>query len=281
MRRSYGFTSVITPGDILREAPDYFPHEPLMAPGWEKLARPLPSPIYKGPESTRSLMDHLAIDAVLVFNEPRDWALNIQIITDLMMSYRGVLGSGSKHNGDKSMPNMGYLQNEQPRVYLSNPDLIWSTAWHRPRLGMGAFNEALAAVWKQVTNGADMFPKMLGKPNPMAYAAAEEVLNNERLERFARMDYLPNAPLERVYMVGDNPMSDIRGANSYQSPNATLWNSILVCTGLSERYNRNFASRIPVPPLHRLQNPSVVANDVREGVRWALKNEGLDLKGEL
>lgn len=272
---------MITPADILKEAPDYFPHDPLMAPDWKERARPLPRPIYKGPDSTRSLMDHLAIDAVLVFNEPRDWALNIQIIIDLMMSYRGVLGSASKHNGNKDMPNMGYLQNEQPRVYLSNPDLVWSTAWHRPRLGMGAFNEALLAVWKQVTDGADMFPKMLGKPNEMAYAAAEAVLSNERLERFAKMGYLPNAPLERVYMVGDNPMSDIRGANSYQSPNATLWNSILVCTGLSERYNRNFPSKIPIPPLHRLQNPSAVANDVREAVRWAMKNEGLDVRDKL
>lgn len=273
---------MITPGDILKEAPEYFPHDPLMAPGWKERARPLPSPIYKGHESAeRDLLDHLAIDAVLVFNEPRDWALNIQIIIDLMMSYRGILGSASKHNGDKEMPNMGYLQADQPRVYLSNPDLIWSTAWHRPRLGMGAFNEALAAVWKQVTNGAAMFPQLLGKPNPMAYAAAEAVLSSERLERFARMDYLPNAPLERVYMVGDNPMSDILGANSYSSPEGTLWNSILVCTGLSERYNRNSASKIPIPPLYKLQNPSAVANDVREAVRWGLKNEGLNVKGML
>lgn len=37
--------------------------------------------------------------------------------------------------------------------------------------------------------------------------------------------------LKRVYMVGDNPASDIAGGNSYESPYGTDWASILVQTG--------------------------------------------------
>ena len=273
---------MITPGDILRAAPDYFPHEPLMDQSYRDIARPLPRPVYRGPAlATRNLLDHLAIHAILVFNEPRDYALSMQLIIDLLLSFRGVLGSTSSHNGNKSLPNMGYLQDDQPRLYLANPDVVWSTAWHRPRLGMGAFNESLTALFKHMTDGAEMFARVLGKPHAMAYGAAEAVLNTERLDRFAKLGYLPNAGLERAYMVGDNPASDIRGANAYSSPDATMWTSMLVCTGLSERYNRTNPAAVQLPPPHKLENPSVIVNDVRDAVRWALKNEGLDVRGKL
>lgn len=286
-QHSYGFKNVITPGDIVSAEPNYFPHEPLMHQGWRDNARELPRPVYKGAHPKHGLLDHLEVSAILVFNEPRDWALNIQIIVDLMMSHRGVLGSNSSHNGNKNMPNKGFLQNEQPRVYLSNPDLIWSTAWHQPRLGMGAFNHALARVWEEVTDGAEMFPIMLGKPNSMAYSFAEAVLNNERLEHFTQAGSPPNTSLARAYMVGDNPQSDIRGANNYVSERGTAWNSILVRTGLSESLNKSRSQEsgsddpVPMPSPKTLQNPTAIADDVREAVRWALKNEGIDVQGKL
>lgn len=59
-------------------------------------------------------------------------------------------------------------------------------------------------------------------------------------------------------MVGDNPASDIAGANSYG------WESILVQTGV-------FRGSRPEEAEHK---PTVVARDVLEGIKWALKREG-------
>lgn len=41
-------------------------------------------------------------------------------------------------------------------------------------------------------------------------------------------DAVPHSPLRRIYMVGDNPKADIRGANTAGDP----WRSVLVETGV-------------------------------------------------
>jgi ribonucleotide monophosphatase NagD (HAD superfamily) len=66
-----------------------------------------------------------------------------------------------------------------------------------------------------------------------------------------------------VYMIGDNPESDIRGANNYKSPYGSVWRSCLVETGV-------YAGGEP-PEGAR---PDVVSKDVGEAVRWALKDAG-------
>lgn len=63
-------------------------------------------------------------------------------------------------------------------------------------------------------------------------------------------------------MVGDNPESDIRGANEYQSPLGTKWTSILVKTGVF---------RAGTQPKYV---PTTIADDVLAAVKWALKEEG-------
>ena len=67
------------------------------------------------------------------------------------MSKNGVLGTVSEKNGDETLPNFGYQQDMQPKLYFSNPDLLWAAAYHMPRLGQGGFQAALAGVFNQVT----------------------------------------------------------------------------------------------------------------------------------
>jgi ribonucleotide monophosphatase NagD (HAD superfamily) len=57
-----------------------------------------------------------------------------------------------------------------------------------------------------------------------------------------------------VYMVGDNPESDIAGANAFG------WNSILVKTGV---YRNGEPAHVPTK----------IADDVEEGVKWAIERE--------
>ncbi|KAI0172836.1 putative HAD superfamily hydrolase [Hypoxylon sp. FL1284] len=256
----YGFRHVIIPADILAAHPTVWPFEPLLAEVYAAQARPLPEPQPK-------------IDAVLVFNDPRDWALDIQLITDLLQSRGGVLGTYSPLNGRADLDNAGWQRDGQPKLYFSNPDLLWSAAYHLPRFGQGAFQAALAGVWDQVTGGAAPLRRtVIGKPHARTYAYAERVLDAHRRavvlgpgDGNNKQENLE--PLRTVYMVGDNPASDIRGANGYRSANgATSWDSVLVRTGVwdPERGGK---------PAHE---PTAVADDVRHAVRWALEREGWD-----
>jgi len=261
---TYGFKNVVTPADILVAHPTVWPFEPLMKELYAKTARPLPEPQPK-------------IDAMFVFNDPRDWALDIQIIMDLLLSDGGVLGTYSPKNGKRDLPNSGWQEGGQPPLYFSNPDLFWAARYHYPRFGQGAFQAAMAGIWGEITAGqAELRRTVIGKPYKQTYRYAERVLNAHRAKMLgvgaqSSEDASPDGggddsgmpELGRVYMVGDNPESDIRGANDYESPVGTDWMSVLVKTGVWT------ADR--GPPAHE---PRAVVDDVASAVDWALKQEG-------
>ncbi|KAI0130131.1 HAD-superfamily subfamily IIA hydrolase [Xylariales sp. AK1849] len=244
---AYGFKNVITPADILMAHPTIWPFEPLMEELYAADSRPLPSPQPK-------------IDAIFVFNDPRDWALDIQIITDLLLSQGGVLGTYSSKNGKSDFDNSGWQSDGQPPLFFSNPDLFWSAAYHQPRFGQGAFQAAIAGIWREITNGKELKRTVIGKPYRQTYRYAERTLNSHRAKVLGRSSI---QPLGRVYMVGDNPESDIRGANEFESPDGTDWTSVLVRTGVWSPERGE--------PTHR---PKMIVDDVASAVDWALKQEG-------
>ncbi|KAI1806968.1 HAD-superfamily hydrolase [Daldinia bambusicola] len=250
----YGFRHVIIPADILAAHPTVWPFDPLLAEVYARQARPLPCPDPK-------------IDAIFVFNDPRDWALDIQIIADLLMSKEGVLGTYSPRNGLKDLPNAGWQRDGQPELFFSNPDLFWAAGYPHPRLGQGAFQAALAGIWREITGGAAELERVtIGKPHGYTYGFAERVLGAHRARMLGKEVGEPK-PLERVYMVGDNPASDIRGANEYVSSEGTAWESVLVRTGVwsPEREGGGAEPRY---------KPKVIVDDVKSAVEWALKEEG-------
>ncbi len=254
---SYGFKNVVTPGDILVGHPKIWPFNQIWTDYYSKIARPLPRPI-----DLHRPKKSLKIDAVFVFNDPRDWALDLQIILDLLLSSQGYVGSYSEKNGDRSLPNNGWQQDGQPPLIFSNPDLFWATAYHMPRLGQGGFRAALEGLWNEVTDGASLSKMIIGKPSPETYTFAERVLSKHREEMLGRTYGTTVSKLDRVYMVGDNPESDIRGANEFLSPNGTDWCSILVKTGVY---------RDDTVPKYK---PRTIVDDVLGAVKWVLKKEG-------
>ena len=168
--------------------------------------RPLPKSQLapRGLESDRPNADMLKVDAIMVFNDPRDWILDTQVILDLLLSHAGYLGSLSSKNGDPSLPNQGYQQDGQPPVYFSNPDLFWAAAYHLPRLGQGGFREAFEGVWSAVTGGQRMGvrleKRMFGKPFQGTYEFAEKRLVGHR-EQLLHGGAVLGA-MKNVYMVG-------------------------------------------------------------------------------
>lgn len=230
------------------------------------------------PYNTSIPSEALKIDHILVWNDPRDWSLDIQLIHDLLASHKGYLGTLSSKNGDTSLPNNGWQQDGQPDLWISNLDLLWKTDYPINRFGTGAFVEALKGVWSAATGGAELQYKALGKPSKYTYEYAHDRLLHYRSDLAAAQGKGSSAgtgtverrkqPLRRVYMIGDNPESDIRGANEFKPADGTEWLSILVNTGV---WQETEAQREPK------YKPAMVADDVVDAVLGALKAEGVRL----
>ena len=186
-------------------------------------------------------LDHLLqIKAIMVFNDSRDWGLDTQVILDLLLSYRGFYGTRPIMNKDTSYLNQGFLQHRQPKLYFTNADLWWASAYHWPRLGQGAFIKALEGVWDAATSGpsgkAEMYCQKYGKPFAPTYIFAEKVLNQLHREKHGTKS---SERLETIYVVGDNPKSDIVGARWYGSKAEAYWKPILVRTGVYDGIMRD------------------------------------------
>ncbi|KAI0733118.1 HAD-like domain-containing protein [Fomitopsis betulina] len=187
------------------------------------------------------------IAAAFVFHDPRNWALDIQILCDVFQSdgiIGGPYGAGLAVDAQPGKP-------QHPELIFCNPDLLWKSNFERPRLGQGGFRIAFQAVYKAVT-GSEYPYVQFGKPTEATYHFTKQVLHARFTELYGHVaDGLP-----RVYMVGDNPESDIAGAN------AAGWPSVLVHTGVYDPHQG--------PPTH---TPTHQASDVEEAVMWAIQQE--------
>jgi len=142
------------------------------------------------------------------------------------------------------------------QLFFCNPDLVWRSDFERPRLGQGAFKEAFQAVYKSLTGSTYPYVQY-GKPTSATYKFAERILADHIDALYGFGNKIPN-----VYMVGDNPESDIAGAN------AVNWSSVLVRTGVFDPQQG--------PPSHE---PTHEADDVEDAVRWAIGRESRDRVG--
>ncbi|KAL8701367.1 MAG: hypothetical protein Q9201_004936 [Fulgogasparrea decipioides] len=258
--QSYGFSSVITPSDLLISSPSLLPftnphiHKPH--------SRPLPLPIYDPSlDPSPDPQKHLRIHAVFVFADPRDWGLDTQVLLDVLTSHNGIIGTCA--------PIFSFTKgnNRQVPLYFSNPDLLWSSSYHLPRLGQGGFQAAFLGVWNAITNHHPLQYTTIGKPSHTTFEFAERRLREHR-QSLLWGDGAGNGgegrrELRKVYMVGDNPASDIVGGNTYASPFDSSWETILVRSGV---YNENEGE-----PEHK---PDVIVDGVWDAVTSALEKEG-------
>ena len=198
----YGFKDVVTPGDIIKDNPDTTPFRKLTEEEYNN-------------SRTRNFAE-VEIEAIFVFADSRDWAGDQQIILDLLMSKKGVLGTRSESFEDG------------PPVFFSHNDVIWSASHDLTRLGMGALRLSLEAMFKAVT-GKELKTTAFGKPQGGTFAFATRLLQQWRRDTHG-IDAAP----ETVYFVGDTPESDIRGTNEYNKDSEQEWYSILVETGVYE-----------------------------------------------
>lgn len=290
----YGFRSVVTPGDILKANPNLYPFDPLSEFYEKQEILPLPKPIYDPTNASLKVEDCLKIDLILVFNDPRDWAVDIQLITDLVTSHRGYLGtvnlkSTETPEGTKTQTSLG---DHHPLVVFSNSDMVWSTGYHLPRFGQGAFQAALREVLfrarphlRETKRSAKRMRNMYfqyGKPTVTAHGFAThrllELVAEKQQTSTASSGTAPELSkgrsdvIKNIYMIGDNPASDIECANRHKAScikhDQPVWHGCLVKTGVWSEDTR------PVKNMRPSQRPDTVQNDVLAAVKWALEKEG-------
>ncbi|RPB19452.1 HAD-superfamily hydrolase [Terfezia boudieri ATCC MYA-4762] len=249
--QQYGFKNVVLVEDFLVKYSAAVGNNPStlwpyrsVSKNIRKFAKPLPC-LRSG--------EVMPIDAIFIFNDPRDWGLSIQLLLDIMIP-------ALEGNTAEKPP---------PPLIFSNPDLLYATSHPAPRLGQGAFRAALEGTYRRVVEATrpELDPQMkyacIGKPFQETYEYAEDLL--VKLAKLAKKEPVgAEDQLKRVYMIGDNPLSDIQGANMFKSPRGVEWVSVLVETGVYKP-GQSF------PPGGE---PKIVVKDVWSAVQWALEKEG-------
>ncbi|KAH8682630.1 HAD-like domain-containing protein [Xylariales sp. PMI_506] len=191
----YGFKDIVVPNDIVAWDESIAPYRQFTA---EERATSRPRDFSK----TR-------IEAIMVFSDSRDYATDMQIIMDLLRSENGLLGTMAKDPVSQRIP-----------IYFSQGDMLCPTEHWTPRMSQGTFRIGLEAMYRALT-GVDLERVVYGKPEAATYKYADEVMTSW-MGQLHGEERLP----ENIYMVGDNPASDIIGGNMYG------WNTCLVRTGV-------------------------------------------------
>ncbi|KAL8496778.1 hypothetical protein ACS0TY_020453 [Phlomoides rotata] len=225
----YGFKNVLT----IDEYASYFKHiDPLekfknwtdqQAAGYEKISS----------RETDRKIDPCSekIQAVFIVSDSVDWSRDIQVLCDIL--------STGGHPGREI--------SSQPPLYFANDDLSYQGLFPTERLGMGAFRIALESIYNRI------YPTLeytsYGKPNPSVFKNAENIL----------MEVMPSSyPFKTLYMIGDNPSVDIKGAQQAGRP----WFSILTRSGVFKGKEN-----------HPLYPADLVVDTVEEAVDFILEKE--------
>lgn len=250
----YGFKKVIHTNDIIRYNPDIAPFSGLSPEQLQKSTKDIPD------------IDMVPFNAILVFNDPRNWAGDLQIISDLLNSERGMLNTMRQKTS--SIPSIP--------IYFTCNDLLWANPYKLNRFGQGGFRKLVHTLYESLNPGQKLSDFILGKPGKLTYDFAHHVLIdwNNKLQNNSDTDKLfdINSNIEQmlptlgeacpnekspfhgnVFMVGDNPASDITGAQNYG------WKSCLVKTGVYHEGDK----------LDHL-NPTMIVDNVYEAVTTVL-----------
>ncbi|KAH7537345.1 hypothetical protein FEM48_Zijuj03G0082700 [Ziziphus jujuba var. spinosa] len=185
------------------------------------------------------------VKAAFVVSDPVDWGRDIQVLCDILRS-GGLPGQKNGH---------------QPPLYFAADDLEYQAAFPSERLGMGAFRTALESVFNRIHHDVLQYISF-GKPNPFVFKNAEAILR--QLQPSYLGHYLSNngdsgsEPFKTLYMIGDNPVVDVKGAKQAGHP----WFSILTRTGV---FNGN--------DNHADFPADLVVDTVEEAVDYILKRE--------
>ncbi|KAK3034428.1 hypothetical protein RJ639_034665 [Escallonia herrerae] len=199
------------------------------------------------------------VKAAFVVSDPVDWGRDIQVLCDILRS-GGLPGKKNGHQPDlyfaaddleyQELGNITLcLIGEWPAKILKkerklashlekgDEDLLWGlnlvqAVFPSERLGLGAFRTALESIFNRIHH-CPLEYTTFGIPNPFVLKNAESILGKLR-PHSCRGDLIMEAgnmtshSFQTLYMIGDNPSVDIKGARQAGPP----WFSILTRTGV-------------------------------------------------
>ena len=204
----YGFKNCVNAHQLHQQNPGIYPsrnpHHEHHQHQYEQHNATSTSASPTPPESTTTSPDSTGtsgIDAVLVLHDPLDWALEMQVLSDVLL--------GNTNN----TPNMV----QTIPLYVCNADIVYMDQYHHPRYTQGAFVEAFRGLFGHYTK-SPLNVDYCGKPYSIQYKTAEEALKKQ------------SNGIDIYYGIGDNPKADIRGANNA----GENWVSVLVKTGVHQ-----------------------------------------------
>ncbi|XP_031090681.1 uncharacterized protein YKR070W-like [Ipomoea triloba] len=183
------------------------------------------------------------VKAAFVVSDPVDWGRDIQVLCDILTS-GGCPGDENEH---------------QPFLFFAADDLEYQAAFPSERLGLGAFRTALESVFNRIHHKPLEYTSF-GKPNPFVFKNAEAVLRHLRHPSSCQADVRTSElnAYKTLYMIGDNPSVDVKGARQAGHP----WFSILTRTGVfRERGN------------HAQFPADLVVDTVEDAVEFILERE--------
>jgi HAD superfamily hydrolase (TIGR01456 family) len=204
--QSYGFMHACSIHCYHAETPKVFPL---------RNAHPDQSPSSKPTEP---------VEAVMIFHDPVDWGLEMQILCDVL---------SPAQLQDPSLATEENKARGHIPFYVSNADIVYTTEYPHPRFTQGAFVEAFRHLY-ELYHQQPLVVDYCGKPYPVQYEFATQQLREEarRVSGSTAEENIAadsNGGNREVFFgVGDNPKSDIRGANSA----GQQWRSVLVRTGI-------------------------------------------------
>ncbi|XP_052778307.1 haloacid dehalogenase-like hydrolase domain-containing 5 isoform X2 [Mya arenaria] len=136
------------------------------------------------------------IEAVILFGEPVRWETNLQLIIDVLMT--------------DGKPFTALQETPYPHIPVlgCNMDLLWMSEACMPRFGHGCFLHSLESLYQKISGRELKYTALVGKPSELTYHHADYLLNQQALD--LNMD-----GIKTIYCIGDNPESDIYGANLY------------------------------------------------------------------
>jgi HAD superfamily hydrolase (TIGR01456 family) len=226
-----------------------------------------------------------------MLGEPINWEGALQIIIDVLMT------NGDPRADISSPDKFSTIPYPHIPIIACNKDLTFKGAAHLPRFGHGAFLDCLESLYERITNHELRYEVLIGKPYMSTYKFAIQAL--EKLNN--------NNQIKKVFIIGDNPDVDVKGANLFNFYSKTNKKkdkrqidveSILVCTGvynpskklndeleqleidkllklsveLDEKSLKNLFSHKRSKHDNMLSKPNVILNDILDAVHHIVKS---------
>eukprot|EP00644_Phytophthora_capsici_P012314 jgi/Phyca11/570744/estExt2_Genewise1.C_PHYCAscaffold_380320 len=188
---NYGFKHVVTVDQLHRHFPTMYPDVKV-----------------KEPLEHNGRFESQPFAAVFVLIDPIYWGRELQIVMDVLCSPDGLLGQ-------RTVEGDGTGERQHIPLYSACSDFQYVGEFHLPRYGAGAFHAVLEDLFTRTT-GQKLEKTLFGKPQRTSFEFAESLIDAQHQD------------VERIYMVGDNPKTDIHGANEAGG----RWKSVLTLTGM-------------------------------------------------